>query len=137
MKLKLSILMIVVCAVAIGLQEPSIQAATEILADDVAQAVVVRDLKVEGAVVSGRLVNRSSHDVRDVQLSIRHIWQWKDEFHPKEDDLSTTVFYTVEREIAPGGSVPFTYQPSEPLPSRPDGYFETQVSVAGFTEVIR
>jgi hypothetical protein len=99
--------------------------------------LAVSDLQVKDGEISGVLVNRSSRSVREVQLLIRHTWLWKNEFRPQEDSLSRAVYTTVEREIPGGGSAPFNYKPSDPLPSRPDGYFETSVSVAGFTEIIR
>ena len=74
--------------------------------------------------------------MRDVQLLIRYVWLWKNEFHPGEDDPGLSVYHTVEGELPPGKSKPITYQPSPPLPARADGYFEAIVSVAGFTEII-
>ena len=102
-----------------------------------AEIVSLANLKVEEGVVSGELLSRSQRPLRDVQLLIRYIWQWKKEFKPGEDTDGRSVYYTVEEEISPGGKVEFTYGPSPPLPSRPDGYFETMVTVAGFSEVIR
>jgi hypothetical protein len=118
------------------MQTVSALSATVLPKDDPSQIVTIQNTKIENGAVSGELVNKSNRTVRDVQLSIRHIWQWNDEFHPKEDSLSTSVFYAIKSEIAPGGSVSFTYRPPVLLPSRPDGFFETTVTVAGFTEVI-
>lgn len=98
--------------------------------------VSIADLKVEDGVVSGQLVNQSKWPLREVQLLIRYVWQWKSEFRPGEDVQGRAVYHTVEKEILPGGRMDFTYRPSPPLPSSPDGYFETTVSVAGFAEVI-
>ncbi|MBI2538920.1 MAG: hypothetical protein HYW04_03870 [Deltaproteobacteria bacterium] len=121
-------------AVALG---SALAAADGVLEDGKsAQVVSIVNLKVEGGVVSGELVNRSKWPLREVQLFIRYIWQWKSEFKPGEDVQGRAVYHTVEREIAPGGKVDFTYRPSPPLPSRADGYFETSVTIAGFSEVI-
>lgn len=106
-------------------------------ADKAAEVVVMRNVTVKDGEVSGELVNKSSHPVRDVQLLIRYIWQWKNEFRPGKDELGMAAYYTVDKEISAGGSVPFNYKPASPLPSRPDGFFETTVSVAGFAEVYR
>ena len=54
----------------------------------------------------------------------------------KINAFSRPVFYDAKRELRPGESIPFSYTPSPPLPSRTDGYFETEVSVVGFTEVM-
>ena len=101
------------------------------------EVLAVTDLQVKDGEISGVLVNRSARSLRAVQLLIRYTWHWKNEFRPQEDTLSRAVYHTVEKEIPAGGSTPFNYKPSEPLPSRPDGFFETGVSVAGFTEIIR
>ncbi|MBI2365063.1 MAG: hypothetical protein HYV01_08680, partial [Deltaproteobacteria bacterium] len=74
--------------------------------------------------------------LRDVELLVRHVWHWKNEFRPGNDNPGMASYYTMAEEITPGGSVPFTYMQLSPLPSRADGQFETMVSVAGFTEVI-
>jgi hypothetical protein len=133
---KASIVMGAALCAVIVIRPVSALSATVLPKDNPSQIVAIQNTKIENGAVSGELVNKSNRTVRDVQLSIRHIWQWNDEFHPKEDSLSTTVLYAIKSEIAPGGSVSFTYRPPVPLPSRPDGYFETTVSVAGFTEVV-
>lgn len=121
-------------AVALG---SALAAADGVLEDGKSAAVVsVVDLKVEDGVVSGELANRSKWPLRDVQLLIRYIWQWKSEFKPGEDVQGRAVYHTVEKEIAPGSKVDFTYRPSPPLASRPDGYFTTTVTIAGFSEVV-
>jgi hypothetical protein len=71
-----------------------------------------------------------------VQLLIRYTWLWNDEFHPGKDDPGTSVYHMVEQEIAPGGTASFSYTPSFAA-TRIDGRFETAVTVAGFTEIVR
>ncbi len=124
-------------SVVSGIQSKPAISATLLSADDVAQVVDVRNVTVKEGMVSGELVNKSSRPLRDVQLLIRYTWLWNNEFRPGKDDPGMAVYYTVEQEISPGRTVSFTYKPSFPLPSRPDGHFETTVSVAGFTEIVR
>lgn len=112
-------------------------AATLASAEKAAEVVVLRSVAVKDGEVTGELVNKTKHAVRDVQLQIRHLWQWKNEFRPGTDEVGRAVYYTVEKEIPPGASVPFTYKPSPSLPSRPDGFYQTTVSIAGFAEVYR
>jgi hypothetical protein len=38
--------------------------------------------------------------------------------------------------VPPQGKTGFKYAPSKALPQRSDGYFETTVSIADFTELI-
>ncbi len=111
--------------------------ATILPADDASRIVVLRGTVVKDGVVSGEVVNKSSRTIRDVQLLIRHIWHWKNEFRPGNDTASDAAYYTVKGDIAPGGSIPFTYKTQVPLAPRPDGDFETTVSVGGYAEIIQ
>ena len=53
----------------------------------------------------------------------------------KQTDLAP--LHEPHGEIAPGGSLPFKFTPTPPLPKRTDGRFEApSVSIAGFTQVI-
>lgn len=124
--------------VAVTWLEPQFAVAAALVsADKAAEVVVVRNVTVRDGEVTGELINKTKHAVRDVQLQIRYLWQWKNEFRPGTDEVGKAVYYTVEKEIPPGASVPFTYKPSPPLPSRPDGFYQTTVSIAGFAEVYR
>ncbi len=105
-------------------------------AEQVTQTVAVRNVTSQDGVVSGEIVNHTSKLLRDVELLVRHVWHWKNEFRPGSDNPGMASYYTVVKEIPPGGSVPFTYTQLSPQPSRADGQFETMVSVAGLTEVI-
>jgi len=122
---------------AMGIASKTAMSAAVLSEEKISQIVMVRNVTVKDGVVSGEVLNKSARALREVQLLIRYGWLWKDEFRPGKDDPSMAVYYTVEKEIPPGKSVQFTYRPAPPLSSRPDGYFETTVSVAGFTEVIR
>ncbi|HEY7323066.1 MAG TPA: hypothetical protein VIE89_36365 [Candidatus Binatia bacterium] len=87
--------------------------------------------------VSGEIRNNSKNTVRDVQLFIRHTFLWKNEFHPGKESPSVASYPTISGEIKPGGSLPFKFTPSPPLPKRTDGRFERpSVSIAGFTEIV-
>ena len=87
--------------------------------------------------VTGEIRNNSKNTVRDVQLFIRHTFLWKDEFHPGTESPSAAFYPTISGDIAPGGSLPFKFTPTPPLPKRTDGEFEApSVSIAGFTQVI-
>ena len=101
----------------------------------VAEGVALRDVTVDGGVVSGVLTNRSDKVLRDVQLLIQYDWLWKNEFRPGEDNPGRAVYYTVPGEIPPGGQTTFTYRADPPLPARSDGRFNASVEVVGFVEV--
>ena len=87
--------------------------------------------------VSGVIRNNSKNTVRDVQLFIRSTFLWKNEFHPGKESPSVASYPTISGEIAAGGSLPFKFTPTSPLPKRTDGRFERpSVSIAGFTQII-
>jgi hypothetical protein len=87
--------------------------------------------------VTGEIRNNSKNTVRDVQLFIRYTFLWKDEFHPGKESPSAAFYPTISGDIAPGGSLPFKFTPTPPLPKRADGRFERpSVSIAGFTQLI-
>ena len=100
-------------------------------------AAAVRNVAVQDNVVVGEIVNTSSRPIRDVELLIRRIWQWENEFRPGPNPPGYGDYYTVTKEIPPGGTEQFTYTlPSQPL-DRADGRFETAVTLAGFTAIVR
>jgi hypothetical protein len=87
--------------------------------------------------VSGEIRNNSKNTVRDVQLFVRHTFLWKNEYHPGKESPSAASYPTISGDIAPGGSLPFKFTPTPPLPKRADGRFlPPTVSIAGFTQVI-
>jgi hypothetical protein len=104
--------------------------------EEAGRVLAVEKLVVKDGMVSGEVINRSTRLVRDVQLFIRYTWLWDDEMKPGNQDPGSSTYYTLQKEIAPGGRLPFTFQPSPPLAKIGGGRYETSVSIAGFTEVI-
>ena len=87
--------------------------------------------------VSGEIRNNSKNTIRDVQLFVRYTFLWKDEYHPGQQSPSAAFYPTISGDIAPGGSLPFKFTPTPPLPKRTDGRFlPPTVSIAGFTQII-
>ena len=102
-----------------------------------ANVLAIENLAVQDGTVSGAIRNKSPNTVRDVQLFVRYTWLWANEFHPGKDNPSEVFYPTVSGEIAPGGSLPFKFTPSSPLPKRSGGKFAPPtVSVAGFSQVM-
>ena len=122
---------------AAGSMSWQLEAAAPVITERTTEVVAVRNLSVKDGVVSGDLANQSPRPVRDVELLIRYVWHWKNEFRPGKESPGMAVYHTVEGEIPPGESRRFVYTPPSPLPSRLDGTFETIVAVAGFSEVFR
>jgi hypothetical protein len=109
--------------------------AATLLTDKSVQVVILRNVTSNDNQVSGELVNSGKQPVRDVQLQILYSWRWKNEFHPGNDDPGQGFYYSVDKEIAPGQSVPFTFKPIPALPTRSDGQYEITASVAGYSQI--
>jgi hypothetical protein len=108
---------------------------TVVSGEDASRVMGLTDMKANVDTVSGVLVNKSAHPIREVELLVDHVWFWSDERHPGEDNPGRSEYYTVHGEVQPHGSLPFTYHPSPPLARRDDGHFETSVQIVGFVEV--
>jgi len=100
-------------------------------------AVTVNNVTAHDGVVSGEIVNHSSREIRDVELLLRHMWRWHNEFRPGNSDPGTASYHTVDGIIPPGESARFTVKDQSRQTARSDGQFQTTVSVAGFTKIIR
>ena len=99
--------------------------------------LAIDKVTVQDGTIAGEIRNMSKNTVRDVQLFIRYTWLWANEFRPGKDNPSEAFYQTLSGDIAPGGSMPFKFAPSSPLPKRSGGKFaQPTVSVAGFTQVI-
>ena len=101
-------------------------------------AIALRNVTLHDGKVTGQIVNTSPHDVRDIQLFIRQTWLWKNEFKPGPTarDPSRAQYITIGKQLKHGQSEPFSYilRPRQSSPSA--GEFMTEVSIAGFTEVV-
>jgi hypothetical protein len=109
--------------------------ASVLSASEVPHALALRNVEMRDNVMAGEIINHSPHRVRDVELLIRQIWHWNHEFRPGANAPGAADFYTISTEIPSGATERFTYSMPTPLPVRADGYFETVVTVAGFTEM--
>jgi hypothetical protein len=107
------------------------------IADNNQKIVTVDNVAVHNGVVSGEILNHSNREVRDVELLIRHTWQWSNEFHPGNNDPGMASSHILNKSIRPGESMPFSFSESSTLPARSDGQFKSMVSVTGFTEIVR
>ena len=103
---------------------------------EAARILTLENVKFTDGTVSGEVINKSPNTVRDVQLFIRNTWLWKNEFKPGKNDPGTATYYTLPKEIPPGGRTPFTFQTSSPARKMTGGRFEPSVDIAGFTQVI-
>src|SRR5262245_24788841 len=132
-------ILLIVVSLLLGLSWAQLSFAQTVASREQAGSVVaVEKVTVQDGTIAGEIRNRSPNTLRDVQLFIRYTFLWKNEFHPGTDDPSAAFYPTISGDIAPGGSLPFKFTPSPPMPRRSDGSFEgPSVSIAGFTQVIQ
>lgn len=112
-------------------------AATVSVAEVNQQTVTVTNMNERNGVVTGEILNRSPNEVRDVELLVRREWRWKKEFSPGDNDPGTAAYQRVDKVIPPGGSVAFSFPAIATPASRGDGEFKTEITVAGFSEIVR
>ncbi len=103
---------------------------------DAERVLTIENLTIKDGVVAGEVRNRSARLLRGVELFIRYTWLWDDEMKPGKVDPGTSSYYSLQKDIAPGGRLAFTFQPSPPLTQMGGGRYQTSVTIAGFTEVI-
>ena len=127
---------LVVCAAPARAEPVEVSPETVVVSpDQMSRAVDVKDVRMNGDQVSGKVVNNSGKPVRDVQILVKYVWLWNNERKPGTDSPGRAVYETLPGELAPGEAKEFTYRPDEPLPNRRDGRFEPSVEVAGVTEI--
>lgn len=85
--------------------------------------------------VSGEVVNNSKQTLREVRLQILYSWRWKNEHQPGKDDPGKAIYHVLDKEVPPGQTVRFKYEPSPPFASREDGQFDISVKIVGFAQV--
>jgi hypothetical protein len=83
-------------------------------------------------VISGKIVNKSPHAIRNPEVLIEYHWLWANERNPGESSPGRAAYLKLDKEIRPGESVAFTYRPQPALVDRSDGRFMPEVSPAGF-----
>ena len=100
-----------------------------------ANTVDVQNVELRGDTISGVVINKSAHELRDVRLLVRYTWLWKNERHPGGNSPGRAEYYTVPARVPANGKAPFSFQLKSPLPKRADGEFEPLVEVVSYTEL--
>ena len=128
-----------ICATIVSIS-PALDSATAVTvltSQQAVKALSFEKLDVTPAKISGVIVNKTPHTIKDVQLMIQYHWLWTDERHPGQNSPGTTVIIPLNEQFEPGESHSFSYTPQVALPSRKDGAFMPEVDIAGFTTVVR
>jgi hypothetical protein len=135
--MKTPLILITAAALTISLGALTPQAADLVTDSQLARSVELRNVTASpDGEISGTIVNRTNHEIRDVKLMVDYAWVWNNDFRPGEDNPGRTVFITAPASIPPHGEGSFTYKPSPPLQFRDDGHFVPSVHIVGFTQMI-
>jgi hypothetical protein len=99
--------------------------------------VEIRNLQVKDNVISGEVINKSPHPIRDLELLVQYHWLWADEFKPGVESPGKAVIAKLDKEFPPGQSARFSVPVDPPPPVQAKGRYMMEVSIAGFSEIIR
>jgi hypothetical protein len=105
-------------------------------AEMAAQKIEIRVLDAKKDVISGEVINKSPHPLRDIELLVQYHWLWANEFKPGDDPPGKAAFVKLDQELGPGESAAFKIPVDPPAAARGDGRYMTEVTLAGFTEII-
>ena len=111
------------------------QAQTLLSAQEAAKSVAIEDLNANASGVSGVIVNKSPHIIRNVDVVVQYHWLWNNEFKPGDDSPGQTVVLRIDNELQPGQSAPFRHS-QRAGGDRKDGRFAPEVTIGGFTVVV-
>ncbi len=114
----------------------SASADTALTPEQAAQKVDIRNVQVKENMITGEVVNKLPHRLSNLELLIQYHWLWHNEFKPGDQSLGKAVFVALDKDLQPGESTTFTAPLDPPPASRADGYYLTEVRLAGFTETI-
>ena len=103
--------------------------------EEAAKIVAIEDLRVSPAGVSGVIVNRTPHPIRDVEVVVQYHWLWNNEFKPGNDPPGQTIIQRIDKELQPGQSAPFSHTLTSGG-DRKDGRFVPEATVGAFTVVV-
>ena len=111
-------------------------AQTVLTQEQAAKAVTIKDLNATTSSVTGVVVNNTPYLIRDVEVLVEYHWLWANEFKPGPVSPGHSAVIKLDKEIPAGQTGAFRYIPDPPLPTRKDGEYDFEVSVAGFTSII-
>lgn len=127
-------------AVAIGgtsvlTQTAELRGQTLLSAEDAAKSVALEKLQVGPSGVSGFVVNKTPHIVRNVEVLVQYHWLWENEFKPGTDSPGRLEVIRLSQDLKPGESMPFRHSAGAGA-DRKDGRFAPEVTIGAFTVVV-
>ena len=120
-----------------GLLSASVSFAAQVVLSpqEAAKSVTIEDLRITPTTVSGMVVNRTPHIVRDVEVVVQYHWLWNNEFRPGNDSPGQTVVQRIDKDLQPGQSAPFSHTLNIGG-DRKDGRFVPEATVGAFAVVV-
>lgn len=111
------------------------RAQTLLTSEEAAKSVALENLNVSPSAVSGVIVNKTPHIIRNVEVLVQYHWLWENEFKPGTDSPGQTAVVRVNSELQPGQSAPFRHSVTAGG-DRKDGRFAPEVMIGAFTVVV-
>ena len=115
----------------------SVDAQSVLTSEQAKAALSLENVEVRRDQVSGVIVNKTPHMIRDVQLVLQYHWLWKNERNPGTDSPGRTVILRFNEQLEPGKPHRFVFTPDFQLASRSDGWYMPENDIGGFTAVIQ
>jgi hypothetical protein len=112
----------------------ALRAQTLLTSEEAAKSVALEKIEVTPAGVSGIIVNKTPHIVRNVEVLVQYHWLWENEFKPGTNSPGQTATVRLNQELQPGQSAPFRHA-LDAGADRKDGRFLPEVMIGGFTVV--
>lgn len=103
----------------------------------VAENITIENLRQDGPLLRGTLVNRSGRSIRDIELAITYHWRWRNERNPGPLSPGWATTLRIPESLAPGEAREFTYTPERAIAPRADGDFFPAATVIGYSEFTR
>lgn len=77
-----------------------VDAQTVLTSREAAEVLRFEKLDVKAERITGVIVNKTPHTIRDVQLMIQYHWLWRNERNPGEDAPGRTVMFQLNKQLA-------------------------------------
>ncbi len=122
------------CAVVLS-PASALRGQTLLSSEEAAKSVALEKVDVSPVGVSGIVVNKTPHTIRNVEVLVQYHWLWKNEFKPGTDSPGRTAVVRLNQELSPGQSAPFRHS-LEAGADRKDGHFAPEVTIGAFTVVV-
>ena len=134
--MKVRKLSLAIVAILFWLGASAAIAQTVVTVEEASKTLKLENLNATPDRVTGVVVNESPHQVRDINILVQYHWLWNNEFHPGQNSPGELATVHLDKTLAPGASLPFSYTPRLSANERHDGRFMPEVDIGGFTVIV-